>query len=143
MAPLSDSQLAATLREVLRLRAIRLSDGVSPAELNAELETTLRQVWPYEREWHYECPACQETGYEHRQCRPGMRCGGVSSRVDHWKERAGKYLRLCTKEATYTHDYVTACTCRRGVALQTGPARIPDGYAAAGKQPKPMSRFGR
>lgn len=42
--------------------------------------------------WHYECEACEDTGWNRYQCSGDSRCG---RRFDH-----------------ATHEYVTPCTCR-------------------------------
>jgi hypothetical protein len=101
------------------------------------LAAMLRGVWPFTREWHYVCDACDDTGWVLHHCRRGARCPGISTRIDGPGLAPGKYRRLCAQhpDSDYEHDYVSMCFCARGQALRVQPKAEAD-FAEAGKSPK-------
>lgn len=145
MKHMTDSALAATMKEAFRLRERMKADGATTAELDAAMERTLRAALPQQRVWRYECEVCWDTGLEMHVCRAGERCNGVSTRIDHPGAPAGSYTRLCAHDPNgpYEHDYGTPCLCRRGVRFRPArPAMVPDDEAAA-RTPRKPARFGR
>jgi len=92
--------------------------GATREEREYALEETLRDVWPYEREWHYLCSACRDTGLVDQVCEPGSRCNGRST--------TGQ-TRFCAEHPAYTHTYGTPCACALGARFRprATPAAAP------------------
>lgn len=133
--------LAETYQAAMRIWDTQKADGVSVADRQRDLEKTLRMAWPQIRPWVYFCDRCSDTGWEHRVCREGARCGRPfklpGQRADDFTGQ-GK----CGE----THDYVVPCWCEKGrlkrAALMNEPPQgDPKDFAAAGKS-KP-TRIGR
>lgn len=121
---MSESALAATMREAMRIRAQMRVDGLSVDECNRQLEGVLRTSWPFTREWHYVCDACRDTGWEERACVGTGFCG----------------LKGCHRP----HDYVQVCLCAAG-RKHLGPATTETSeLATIGKsKPRGFTRYGR
>jgi hypothetical protein len=121
------------------------AQGVSLPDRVSHLATILRASWPFQREWHYVCEQCGETGLVMAVCRKGARCNGISTRTDFAGQTPGKYKRLCWQhpDSDYEHDYGMPCWCEKGERFRV-VAKAAESYATAGKsKSKPMSRIGR
>lgn len=136
--------LARTLFEALDLRDRMKAEGASQAELDAFLETTVRETWPKGREWKYVCHDCDDTGLMMRVCRRGSRCPGISTRTDSPYDKPGKYHRLCAKDplSDYEHSYGEPCSCAKGDRFRTKAPSPTRELAQVGKVSKP-TRWGR
>jgi hypothetical protein len=108
--------LAQTILGAMKIRDQMKTQGLSREELDRYMEGVVRTAWPRQRAepWHYLCDRCRDTGLEIVECSTTHRCDGISTRVDHWREKPGKYQRLCVRDPTYTHDYGVPCPCPRG-----------------------------
>lgn len=141
--------LGKVVMEAIDFRDKLKAEGVEKADLDAGLESLLRERWPkpFDRTapWRYLCEGCGDTGLVMYLCRPGMRCAGISTRTDGSGDKPGKYQRLCVGSSSYVHDYGEPCDCPKGSRFRTGRRNnTPDDFTTATKsKPKPMSRFGR
>lgn len=119
-----DKQLAATMIESLRLWDAMKADGVEVEERRVMLEKTLRQAWPFTREWKYLCQRCCDFGLEMHECPGDATCGRQNPH--RW------------------HEYGTPCWCGAGEKFKK-PQRQLDDFTEAGKTPKRggFSRVGR
>jgi hypothetical protein len=143
----SVGRLAKAIMDALRYRDELKAKGVSPEDLAAGLERSVRDAWPKPvnrtQPWRYECDLCEDTGLRLFVCRPVARCDGISTRTDGPRDKPGKYLRLCAKapESSYEHSYGVACLCARGGRfVPTSPSG--EDFTTATKS-KPMTRWGR
>ncbi len=109
-------ELAQTVLGAVKIRRQMRDDGASVEECDHYLEGVLRSSWPKGRveQWHYLCDECRDTGLVMLECTPTNRCDGISTRIDHWRDKPGKYQRLCVRDPTYSHDYGVPCRCLRG-----------------------------
>lgn len=134
----SEGKLAAAFRELMLLWDQQKADGVPFLERMKGLTAVLRDVWPQTRAWHYVCDDCSDTGLVTAVCRLGARCDGLSSRVDHYSQKPGKYRRLCglNPDSDYVHEYSRPCQCVKGERFKHAP-KAPADFAQAGRSSKP------
>jgi len=136
--------LGETFIEAMKLWDKLKAEGLSQEERQQILERTLREAWPKKRlePWHFHCKLCNDSGWRHKECTPGARCGRPFSlpkaSSDDWTGR-GK----CGE----SHTYVAPCLCEKGrdfrrQMLKERP-REEDAVAMAAKSSKPPTRFGR
>ena len=91
----------------------RTSEWYSVAE-RVRVELTLKAL-PAGREqpWQHECPHCEDTGWEYRDCHGDRICGR-------------------SKEHT-PHKFVTPCSCRNTNATYARHHRVPKGRETYGE----------
>lgn len=93
--PIPVQEFQSAMDDYLAMRAA----GVSREDAVKGIEGLLRALLPPKRmePWHFECEACEDSGWETRSCHPGTRvtCG----------------LRRCDGEHP-EHTYAVACWCR-------------------------------
>lgn len=97
----SDSVLVQSIMGAIAQRDAQKAAGASDAELDANLEATLRACWPVTREWKYLCETCGDTGWRVQTC-PADPC-----------------LR---DRPHLPHEYVTPCWCAKGQHQRAKPA---------------------
>ena len=116
--------LSQTIAEALRQRDAQKMAGASQAELEANLEATVRACWPVRRAWQYLCQSCGDYGLVMHECPGDATCGRSSPHQG--------------------HDYGDPCWCDKGRRyrgrVQTEATTV---EAAATKRPRPPTRFGR
>ncbi len=134
--------LATAYGEMMAICDQMKTDGVSREDRAKGIEATLRQMWPFTREWKYLCNECNDTGLVMRICRDGARCDGTSTRADSSFQPAGKFQRLCTMQQSYEHEYGTPCFCSLGARFREKPKHDPADFSDAGRTSKP-TRIGR
>ncbi len=137
--------LSTAVNEAWKIRDAMKADGVTGDALDAGMEGVVRQLWPQQRVWHYQCERCHDTGLRMFVCQKGARCNGISTRIDSKHDEPGKYLRLCAKfpNSDYAHDYGEPCLCVRGARFTRAPKPPSDDLNDAGKKPTGFGRFGR
>lgn len=118
------SQLADTITECFQLLDQMKAGGISAAERAETLEQTVRQVWPFTREWKYLCQSCGDVGLEMHTCPGDATCGLV---------KGNPHL---------PHDYGTPCWCDAGRKFRQ-KERTPEDLMAKAATVKKPSRFGR
>lgn len=110
--------LGRIIMEAIVYRERLKTEGVSQHDLDAGLESVVRDAWPKAKDrtepWRYICETCGDTGFQMIQCTPRFRCDGLSSRVDSPGDKPGKYKRMCVGSTTYEHEYGVACRCAKG-----------------------------
>lgn len=144
----TDSVLAECVLAGIEQWADQKAAGATLAERRANLEHTLRAVWPQTRPWHYLCEACGDTGWQPRHC-PSQHCGRPFSlprgHRGGLKDYTGSSTIFCTSEAG--HDYVKPCLCQKGRAMHQlleGLSGVDgDDFTAAAKPARGMTRLGR
>lgn len=119
---MSELHLADTIMECYRLLDAMKADGVSPEVRAKTLEQTVRQVWPFTREWKYLCQSCGDVGLEMHTCPGDATCGKSNPHLP--------------------HDYGTPCWCDVGRKFRQ-KERTPDDLVASAAKVKKPSRFGR
>jgi hypothetical protein len=141
----TDATLGAIIVETIRLRNQMRAHGATADEQAAYLEDIVRRSWPFTREWKYLCERCSDTGLVLQRCRPGARCSGVSTRTDDWRDKPGKYHRLCVRmeDTSYEHEYVEPCWCQAGAPFRAHPRKPDEDLDKIAKTDKPMTRWGR
>lgn len=72
---LTESALAATYVEALRIWDAQKEQGVSREERLSGLEQTLKSAWPQTREWKYLCRECSDYGLVMSTCPGDATCG--------------------------------------------------------------------
>jgi hypothetical protein len=92
----------------------QIAAGVDRATAIDGLERTIRDHWPYSREWKYLCPRCDDTGL---------------------------VLRTVTNRLGCVVDEGHPCSCALGARFIPKPKRSDD-FTAATKVTKP-TRFGQ
>lgn len=141
--------LGAVVMEAVVYREKLKADGASTEEADAGLEVVIRERWPKPHDrtvpWRYICELCGDTGLQMLQCKPGMRCNGLSIRTDSPHDKPGKYLRMCVGSNTSEHDYGVPCVCARGTRFMPKQQnRSDDDFRSAAKsKPKPLAKWGR
>lgn len=119
----ADGVLSATILEACRLRVAMKADGATEAELDAAMERTIRQCWPFTREWHFRCRECEDHGLQMRDCPGDSTCG-----------RHKPHL---------AHDFGQPCWCAKGAAFTKKlHPQTDDDFTKATKVKQP-TRFGR
>ncbi len=119
--------LAQTVMAVITRRDQMRADGATEADLNADMETAIRQCWPFTREWKYLCDKCDDHGLAMGECPGDATCGRTLPHM--------------------AHSFGTPCWCSAGnrfkaKARPTGD----DDLATVGKtrkNPRGFTRFGR
>ncbi len=145
---ITEGQLAATIREALRIREAMRATGASEADVASAFEQSVRAAWPKPQgrsePWHYLCERCNDTGLAMFMCKPGQRCNGISTRTDSPREKPGKYRRLCTRDphGVYEHTYGEPCVCPAGERFKANPSNEAS-FTDAGKVKRQPTRFGR
>ena len=114
--------LGDVIEDALKLAVELKAKGLGPSEIQAALEKTVRDVWPFTREWHYLCADCDDVGLIMGECDGGSRCG--------------------RHKAHLPHAFGSPCWCKAGAKYREKPPSDPADFKAAGKS-KPMSRMGR
>jgi hypothetical protein len=117
----TEGQLAATIREAVRLRSVMREQGATEEELAAMLEKTVRATWPFTREWHYLCDSCDDTGLILKEC-PKLPCG-----------RQNPHL---------PHSYGEPCHCKNGLKFKGKQSDTGTEFTESTRGRKP-GRFGR
>ncbi len=141
-------ELARAVLGAVKIRRQMRDDGASVEECDKYLEGVLRASWPKGRveTWHYMCQECRDTGLVMHECTPTNRCDGISTRVDHPKDKPGKYQRLCVRDPTYSHDYGVPCHyCERGSRFRQNSTTTVHDVTSLGRgrrKPQGPSRFG-
>ena len=119
----SDGKLATIFREAMRGWDAMKADGIPIAERVKALEASLRQAWPFTREWKYLCVECNDTGFVLSECHGDATCGR--------EKRHGP------------HTFGRPCWCSLGARFRPKARPNLEDVEAAGKVSKPMTRFNR
>ncbi len=135
--------LSSVIAEALKLRAQMKADGMPPDQIEAAFEQVVRSIWPKTREWHYQCDACRDTGWEVFQCGPETHCGRPK-RVGP-KTIGGLENWTGLGQCQPGHDFVRPCRfCAKGPARQRaidGKTTLEQDFTKAVQQ-RPMKKFG-
>ena len=149
LTPPRPGALGKALMEALDLRKQLKAQGLSKAELDAAFEQVVRDVWPVEREWHYRCEPCRDTGWKFFVCSEATPCGRrTPERAPERPPTLGPAtigglphvtgIGICTRG----HDFVRPCRqCEKGQQRHRavhGPSTPPPQKSA----PKRRSRYG-
>lgn len=113
--------LAATVWEAARIWSVLKAEGASLAERVRTMTVTIRAVWPFTREWHYLCAACEDHGLSIASCPGDTSCG-----------RAFRHG---------PHEYGTPCFCPKGDRFRV-KSRPEKDFISATKVRQP-TRIGR
>lgn len=122
---MSESILAETFREAMRISDRMKFEGASKADRQAMVETALRQAWPQVRAWRYLCENCNDYGLKMHDCPGDATCGRSMAHLP--------------------HEYGRPCWCDAGRKFRP-KAVAPEDLEGAGRAPKkskPFTRFGR
>lgn len=126
-----EGNLAASFRQAMVFWDAQKADGGSLEDRAADMEKTLRQVWPFEREWHYLCAQCLDTGLILYEC-------------------AGEFDRLCDRTNVHgAHFFGRPChICDKGMRFrERNRNQSSEDFTSAGKgkkrQASGFSRVGR
>lgn len=113
--------------------AVRVRDGLKASgmtgpQLDAGLESLLRDTWPKPHNrtepWRDNCEACRDYGLEMHWCPGDATCG--------------------RKRVHPPHEYGRPCWCSAGRRHQQKPSQTPEDVTTmAAKPKKPMSRWAR
>lgn len=102
--------------------------GTSRDDATAQIEVTLRAVWPkHVSKFTHDCHACEDTGTVDHFCWHEQRCGRKS----------------CSENPERQHAYITACHCQKGRRFQPKQFTPEDAIAAAGRTAKKRGGFSR
>ena len=119
----SDSQLVATFKAAMHIWDGQKADGVPLVERLRGLEQTLRQAWPFTREWKFLCPNCDDVGLAIIECLGDAQCG-----------RTNPHL---------LHSYGQPCWCALGKRFQEKRRPEPEDMLAAAAKVRKPTKVGR
>lgn len=115
--------LAKHITDALKIADELRSNGMPKEQAIATIEQTVRQTWPFTREWMYLCAACGDYGLVMHSC-DGQ--AGVCGR---------RKLHL-------SHEYGIPCHCAAGARFEIRERTTDDAITAAATTRK-MTRAGR
>ena len=118
----TDSVIGQTIQALFREWDAQKAAGATVAERVANLERTVRAMWPFTREWHYLCARCSDYGLEMAECPGDATCGRTKAHLP--------------------HDYGTPCWCDAGRRFKPKERTEATAVEAAAKVRKP-TRWGR
>ena len=120
---ITEGVLAATVRAGCIEWASQKVAGASLQERVENLSKSLRQCWPFVREWHYLCAECSDYGLRIQACAGDATCG-----------RSQPHL---------PHEFGTACWCHAGGRYKVKERTPDEAVMTAAKARRTPSRFGR
>jgi hypothetical protein len=109
--------LAESMLGILEMRREMKAAGSDERACDAAVERSLREVWPFTREWKYLCNACDDTGLQ-------------------------LTLEQTTVYGTREVWIGRPCQCSLGNRFRPKAASEQD-FTQAGKTPKPQKQFSR
>lgn len=118
----SDGRLAKIFTAAMVIWDAMKADGAPLSERVAGLERTLREAWPFTREWKYLCVQCSDTGLVMGTCEGDATCS--------------------RHKVHLPHEYGTACWCAAGHRFKQVPRTEESAVAVAARVKKP-TRLGR
>lgn len=122
-APTLSPTLGRVITEAMDLACQMRANGVPDAEIVAGIERTVRQSWPFTREWKFLCNHCDDLGAIWHTCPGDGTCG-----------RSGKVHG--------PHRYVEPCWCDLGRRFREKRKNAESAVEDAART-RPMTRVGR
>lgn len=129
--------LSATILNALAERAQLKAQGFAGPDLDCAFEKVIRECWPFSREWHYNCTACNDTGWEHGECDGGSACGPST-----WRPASSLPCPNRPRKEHAPHSFVRVCFCAKGQDLKKKMTDGDQDFSSATKS-KPRKTFGR
>lgn len=115
--------LGDVITDALRMADELRAGGMTRDQVHAALEQTLREHWPFTREWKYVCQNCDDLGLQMRTCDGQGACGRTRPHLP--------------------HDYGQPCYCKAGAKFEKRDRTQQDAIAAAARTSTKMTRAGR
>lgn len=119
--------LGAIVKAALEMRDDLKAGGLSGSQLDASLETVLRDTWPKPKDrtepWHDQCSACRDYGLEMHVCPGDATCGRRKRHAE--------------------HEYGRPCWCPAGKRHHEKSIPTPEDATTIAAKRKPMTRWAR
>lgn len=126
-----EGKLAASFRQAMIFWDAQKADGGSFEDRSADMEKTLREVWPFEREWHYLCGQCRDTGLILYEC-PGEFNRTCDRTSIHGAHHFGRPCHICDKGMRF-HERSHGQQSEDFTSAGKGRKRAPSGFSRMGR----------